>query len=185
MYKTWSFLGWRTELGESHLPRASGWQSKLGVLFFFPLWQHPVLPEAGWKLQRGGDAREGNQGRKGQEQMWAPGEVIFKKGRRLPQPEGQPSPSKFIRDVGLGLCWSFVLAACYIPLPFACLFYVVPPLGRPGGSTWHARSAYCRYAEQMCTNTVQLCPPRLARRGYPLHICMANDVPLRVWGLST
>lgn len=115
------------------------------------------------------------------------GEVISKKERRLPQLEGQPSPSNFLRDVGRGvlaLCSSSLLCSLALCL-FVCSFYVVPPQGRAGGSTWHARISHCRYAEQMCTNTVQLCPPRLARRGYPLHICMANDVPLRVWGLST
>lgn len=67
-----------------------------------------------------------NQGRKGQEQMWAPGEVISIKKRRLPQLEGQPSSSTSSGMWGWGvlvLCSSTLLhslALCLSVLSKLC-----------------------------------------------------------------
>lgn len=77
-YKIWCFLSWRREvvappsqglrlaehIGSSLFPLGS-------VLFCLKL--------AGSCRGEGMHAREGNQGGEGQEQMWAPGEVISKK----------------------------------------------------------------------------------------------------------
>lgn len=89
----------------------------------------------------------------------------------------------------MGMCWRFVLPPWYNHLPFACLS-VLSMLchlqGRARGSTWHARLG--ALPVDMLNKCVQIrcsCVRGVWHVvGIPLHICMANDVPLRVWGLS-
>lgn len=134
MYKTWSFLGWRTELGESHLPRASGWQSKLGVLLFSPFGNILFcLKQAGSCRGEGTHVREIRAERV--RNRCGHRRSHFQKGKETPTAGGAAESLQLLKRCGTGCAGALFFQPAMFACPLlVCLFFLC--CATSGQSRW-------------------------------------------------